>query len=141
MEGRNLAENPIYKLSTTPEGIVDSLLDHFNSRNIEAMLGFYEDDAVVISNSGEPRRGKIAIARELQQSFGFGLPIEIVNRNIYSTDNLASLVLQWKISGKGNNGEKVNITGTSSDYAKKGADGYWRCWFGNPFGVQVRSLF
>ena len=141
MEGRNLAENPTYKLSTTPEGIVDSLLDHFNSRNIEAMLGFYEDDAVVISNSGEPRRGKIAIARELQQSFGFGLPIEIVNRNIYSTDNLASLVLQWKISGKGNNGEKVNITGTSSDYAKKGPDGYWRCWFGNPFGVKVRSLF
>ncbi|WP_398456099.1 DUF4440 domain-containing protein [Sphingobacterium thalpophilum] len=141
MEGHNLAASPTYKLSTTPEGIVDSLLDHFNSRDMETMLGFYEDDAVVISTRGEPRRGKIAIARELQQSFGFGLPIEIVPRNIYSTDNLASLVLHWKIAGTGNNGEKVNITGTSSDYAKKGPDGYWRCWFGNPFGVQVRSLF
>ncbi|GAA4178651.1 YybH family protein [Sphingobacterium ginsenosidimutans] len=141
MEDHNLADNPTYKLSTTPEGIVDSLLVHFNSRDIETMLGFYEDDAVVISTSGEPKRGKIAIAHELQQSFGFGLPIEIVARNIYSTDNLASLVLHWRITGTGNNGEKVNITGTSSDYAKKGRDGYWRCWFGNPFGVQVRSLF
>lgn len=141
MEGHNLIEGPTYKLSTTPEGIVDSLLDHFNSRNIETMLGFYEDDAVIISISGEPRRGKKEIARELQQSFGFGLPIKITGRKIYSTDNLASLVLEWKIAGTGNNGEKVNITGTSSDYAKKGPDGYWRCWFGNPFGVQVSSLF
>lgn len=141
MEGHNLIECPTYKLSTTPEGIVDSLLDHFNSRNIETMLGFYEDDAVIISISGEPRRGKKEIARELQQSFGFGLPIKITDRKIYSTDNLASLVLEWKIAGTGNNGEKVNITGTSSDYAKKGPDGYWRCWFGNPFGVQVSSLF
>lgn len=141
MEGHNLIECPTYKLSTTPEGIVDSLLDHFNSRNIETMLGFYEDDAVIISISGEPRRGKKEIALELQQSFGFGLPIKITDRKIYSTDNLASLVLEWKIAGTGNNGEKVNITGTSSDYAKKGPDGYWRCWFGNPFGVQVSSLF
>ncbi|WP_286862537.1 MULTISPECIES: YybH family protein [Sphingobacterium] len=141
MEGHNLIEYPTYKLSTTPEGIVDSLLDHFNSRNIETMLGFYEDDAVIISSNGEPRRGKKEIARELQQSFGFSLPIKITGRKIYSTDNLASLVLEWKIVGTGNNGEKVDITGTSSDYAKKGSDGYWRCWFGNPFGVQVSSLF
>lgn len=141
MEGHNLAENPTYKLSNTPEGIVDSLLEHFNSRDIETMLGFYEDDAVIISTGGEPKRGRKEIAHELQQSFGFGLPIKITGRNIYSTDNLASLVLEWKIVGTGINGEKINITGTSSDYAKKGPDGYWRCWFGNPFGVQVHSLF
>jgi len=40
----------------------------------------------------------------------------------------AALVLDWKIVGTGNNGEKVYITGTSSDYAKKGPDGYWRCF-------------
>ncbi len=140
MERHHLAECQTYSLSTTPEGIVDSLLNHFNSRDMETMLGFYEEDAVIISTSGEPRRGKKEIAHELQQSFGFGLPIRITGRNIYSTDNLAVLVLDWKIVGTGNNGEKVYITGTSSDYAKKGPDGYWRCWFGNPFGVQVRSL-
>ena len=140
MEDCEIVKSPTFKLSTTPEGIVDSLMDHFNSRDIETMLCFYEDDAIVINTKGEPKRGKKEIAVELQCSFGFGLPIRISVRNIYAAGNLAALILDWKIVGTRKNGEIVNITGTSSDYAKKGIDGYWRCWFGNPFGVRVRSL-
>lgn len=140
MEGCEIAGSPTYRLSATPEGIVDSLVDHFNSRDIETMLSFYEDDAVVINSKGEPKRGRNEIAAELLHSFGFGLPIRINVRNIYAAGNLAALILDWKIIGTKKNGEIVNISGTSNDYAKKGIDGYWRCWFGNPFGVRVRNL-
>lgn len=141
MKACDIEESPTYELSTTPEGIVDSLVDHFNSLDIETMLGFYEEDAIIINTKGEPIRGKQEIALELEESFGFGLPIKISARNIYAAGNLAALILDWKIVGTRKNGEKVNITGTSGDYAKKGIDGYWRCWFGNPFGMQVRNLF
>lgn len=141
MNDQNLVENPTYTLSTTPEGIVDSLLAHINSLDIETMLGFYEDDAIFINAKGEPQRGKAEIAAELERYFRFELPIKITTRNIYVAGNLASLVLDWNIIGTGRNGEKVHMEGTSNDYAKKGPDGYWRYWFENLYGVEVRSLF
>lgn len=141
MIGQNFVENSVFSLSKTPEGIVDSFLAHMNSFNTETMLGFYEADAIFINSNGEPRRGKLEIAEELESFFKFRLPMKITANNIYVAGNLTSLILEWSITGVANNGEKVCIRGTSNDYARRGIEGYWRYWFENPFGVQVRSLF
>jgi ketosteroid isomerase-like protein len=141
MIGQNFVESSVFSLSKTPEGIVDSFLAHMNSFHSETMLRFYEEDAIFINDNGEPLRGRLEIARELDCFFKFGLPIKITTRNVYVDGNLASLILDWSIAGIANNGEKICMRGTSNDYAKRGADGYWRYWFENPFGVQVRSLF
>ncbi|MGO4708912.1 nuclear transport factor 2 family protein [Chryseobacterium sp. 2TAF14] len=141
MIGQDFVERSVFSLSKTPEGIVDSFLAHMNSFNTEIMLGFYEEDAIFIGENGKPRRGRLEIARELDYFFKFGLPVKITTRNIYVDGNLASLILDWIITGNANNGEKVYMRGTSNDYAKRGRDGYWRYWFENPFGIQVRSLF
>jgi ketosteroid isomerase-like protein len=83
----------------------------------------------------------MVMEREFDCFYKFGFPIKITTRNVYVDGNLASLILDWSIAGIANNGEKICMRGTSNDYAKRGADGYWRYWFENPFGVQVRSLF
>ena len=141
MTAQNFLQSSVCSLSKTPEGIVDSFLAHMNSFNTETMLGFYEEDAIFINDNGEPRRGKMEIAGELEYFFKFGLPMKITTKNIYVDGNLASLILDWSITGVANNGEKVCVRGTSNDYARRGIDGYWRYWFENPFGVKVRSLF
>ncbi|WP_416207918.1 YybH family protein [Chryseobacterium sp. YIM B08800] len=141
MIAQNFVERSVFSLSKTPEGIVDSFISHMNSFNKETMLSFYEEDAIFINNNGDPRRGRLEIASELDCFFKFGLPLKVTTRNINVAGNLASLILDWSIAGIASNGEKVCLRGTSNDYAKRGADGYWRYWFENPFGVHVRSLF
>lgn len=141
MIGQNFVKKTACCLSKTPEGIVDSFLAHMNSLSIETMLNFYEEDAILIDYKGKPKRGKLEIAVELERFFKLGVPMKITTRNIYVAGNLASLVLDWSVTGLSGSGEKVCVHGISSDYAKKGGDGYWRYWFENPFGVQVRSLF
>lgn len=130
-----------YALASTPEGIVDSLLTHINSLDVNVMLGFYENDAILINAKGEPQRGREAIAAELAGYFSFGLPMQITARHIFVAGGIASLVLDWNIVGTGPDGKHVHIVATSNDIARKGDDGYWRYIIDNPFGTQVRSLY
>jgi hypothetical protein len=44
--------NENYALATTPEGIVDSLLAHINSLDVEVMLGLYEREAILVNAKG-----------------------------------------------------------------------------------------
>jgi len=128
-------------LSATPEGIVESLLAHINSLDVETMLGFYEADAILINARGEPQKGPEALAKELAGYFSFGLPMQITARHIFVAGDIASLVLDWDIVGTGPQGEHVHIVGTSNDIARKGGDGLWRYIIDNPFGTQIRRLF
>lgn len=52
-----------YPPATTPEGIVPSLLAHFNSMDVDVMLDFYEQDAVFVHAQGVPQRGREQIVR------------------------------------------------------------------------------
>lgn len=128
------------ELSRTPEGIVPSLLQHFNSMDVEVMCGFYEPDAILVSASGEPQRGIAAIRAELLRYYAVQLPMVIVARHVFVADTIASLVLDWNIVGKTPSGEDFHLVATSNDIARRGADGYWRYIIDNPFGTQVRQL-
>lgn len=128
-------------LATSPEGIVESLLAHINSLDVETMLGFYEPDGILVNAKGEPQRGREALGKELAGYFSFGLPMQITARYIFVAGDIASLVLDWNIVGTGPAGEHVHIVATSNDIARKGEDGFWRYIIDNPFGTQVRSLY
>ena len=54
------------ELSLTPEGIVPSLLQHFNSMDVDILCGFYEPDAILVSANGEPRGRQDAEGEDFQ---------------------------------------------------------------------------
>ena len=128
------------ELSRTPEGIVPSLLQHFNSMNVDVMCGFYEPDAILVSANGEPQRGIPAIRAELLKYYAVQLPMVIIARHVFVADTIASLVLDWNIVGKTPSGEDFHMVATSNDIARCGPDDYWRYIIDNPVGTQVRQL-
>lgn len=130
-----------YPLATTPEGIVPSLLAHFNSMDVDVMLDFYEQDAVLVNAQGVPQRGREQIRKELLKYYGVQLPMHIIARHIFVAGDTASLVLDWNIAGQAPDGTPVHMVATSNDIARKGPDGFWRYIIDNPFGTQVRSLY
>ncbi len=133
-----MAERPV--LSRTSEGIVASLLQHFDSMDVDVMCRFYEPEAILVSANGEPQRGISAIRTELLRYYSVQLPMAIVARHIFVADTLASLVLDWNIVGRTPTGENFHMAATSSDIARRGDDGYWRYIIDNPFGTQVRQI-
>lgn len=128
------------ELSRTPEGIVPSLLQHFNSMDVDVMCGFYEPDAILVSASGEPQCGIPAIRAELLKYYAVQLPMVIIARHVFVADTIASLILDWSIVGKTPSGEDFHMVATSNDIARRSADGYWRYIIDNPFGTQMRQL-
>ena len=83
------------ELSRTPEGIVPSLLQHFNSMDVDVMCGFYEPDAILVSASGEPQRGISAIRAELLKYYAVQLPMVIVARHVFVADTMP----RWSSTG------------------------------------------
>lgn len=130
-----------YPLATTPEGIVPSLLAHFNSMDVEVMLEFYEQDAILVNAAGVPQAGREQIRAELLTYYRLQLPMHIIERHIFVAGDTASLVLDWNIVGEAPDGTPVHLVATSNDIARKGPDGYWRYIIDNPFGTQVRRLY
>jgi len=45
------------------------------------------------------------------------------------------LIVDWSIRGTGPDGHEINLEGTASDIARRGADGKWRYAIDNPFGT------
>jgi len=127
-----------YPFATNPEGIAPSLLAHFNSMDVNVMLRFYHEDAILVGQTGEVFTGPEAMAAELEKYMSFGLPMVATARNIFVAGDMAEVVLDWSISGKGPGGQDVNITGVASDIARKGADGLWRYQIDNPMGTAIR---
>lgn len=130
-----------YPLATTPEEIVPSLLAHFNSMDVEVMLEFYEDEAILVNAAGVPQRGKEQIRTELLKYYSVQLPMQIIARHVFVAGDTASLVLDWNIVGNAPDGTPFHMVATSNDIARKGQDGKWRYIIDNPFGTQVRSLY
>jgi ketosteroid isomerase-like protein len=128
-----------YQLATEPEGIVASLLAHINSLDEDVMLGFYEPGAMLVSATGVPQRGAEAMRAELGKYFSLGLPMKITARHIFVANDIASLVLDWSISGISRSGVAVNMVATANDIARRGADGRWRYLIDNPFGTALRQ--
>lgn len=128
-----------YALSTTPEGIVDSLLKHLNSLDVEVMLNFYDPEGILVNAAGVPQVGRDAIGAELAGYFSLGLQMSITARHIFVAGDIASLVLDWSYIGTSRDGREINMTATANDIARRGADGYWRYLIDNPFGTALRQ--
>jgi len=127
-----------YALSTTPEGIVESLLSHLNSLDVDVMLNFYDPEGILVNAAGVPQVGRDAIAAELAGYFSLGLQMSITARHIFVAGDIASLVLDWSYVGTSRDGQDINLTATANDIARRGADGYWRYLIDNPFGTSLR---
>jgi uncharacterized protein (TIGR02246 family) len=135
-EGIEVSET--YELATTPEGIVGALQKHINSFDVETMLGFYDPDAQMINAAGEPQVGRDAIAAELASYLSLGIKIEITQRHLFVTGNIAELILDWNLTGTSRDGQDINMVATANDVARRGEDGKWRYLIDNPYGTALR---
>ena len=127
------------ELSSTPEGIVPTLLAHLNSLDVETMLGFYDPEGLIVDAAGVAHVGRNAIGRELSKYFSLGLQMSITQRHLFVAGDVASFILDWSYIGTARDGTKINMVATATDIARRGPDGLWRYLIDNPFGSMQRG--
>jgi ketosteroid isomerase-like protein len=115
-----------FPLPTTPEDVIPSLVERFNSRKIEAMMALYSPEAVVVANDGRTISDRNEFAAQFQRDMSLGLPLRTNVRHVFVGADTAQIVLDWSIEGKGPDGKDVRLEGTASDIVRRGADGFWR---------------
>jgi ketosteroid isomerase-like protein len=127
-----------FSLPTEPEGVVASLIERFNSGNVNAMVPLYEPEAVLVVEDGRTVTGHTEIAAQLEPDLKHGLPLEAKARHVFVAGNIAEIVLDWSIDGTSTNGEHVHLGGSASDVVRRGPDGYWRYMIDNNQGTALR---
>lgn len=106
----------------------------FNSGDPDLVERVYEEDGILVLDPAAPLTG--AARREGNARFmSLGVPISVRPRHVHQAGDLAFLIVDWEVRGTGPDGREVDIRGTATDVARRGADGLWRYVIDNPFGV------
>lgn len=109
----------------------------FNSFDPEILDLLYEPDAAFV-----PRPGELTTGSERLRANGAFLalrvPIRVTPRHTYQAGDIALLIVDWIVEGAAADGSSVRISGTATDIARRGGDGYWRYVIDNPFGAATR---
>ena len=128
-----------FPLPTKPEGVIPSLVERFNARNVEAMMALYAPEAVFVANDGRIVTDRAEMAAQFQRDMSLGLPLKANVRHVFVGGDTAQIVVDWSIAGKTPDGEQVNLGGSASDIVRRGADGLWRYIIDNNQGTAVRK--
>lgn len=127
---------PTVLLTADPEQHPAVFARAFNTGSLDAVCQVYEPGAVFVPRPGDPVTGD-ALRRATTDFLALGLPITVRPRHTYVAGDLALLIVDFSIEGRGTGGEHVHIEGTATDVARRGADGLWRYVLDNPFGTAL----
>jgi ketosteroid isomerase-like protein len=107
--------------------------ERFNAGDLDGIMALAEDDAVFLPQPGVQLTGP-AVAAAQQQFMAIGLPISMTVRHAIVAGDLALVIADWTIKGTGAEGKPVDLSGSTADVLRKGADG-WKFAIDNPFGT------
>ena len=128
-----------FPLPKEPEGVIPSLIERFNSGKVSAMMALHAPESVFIANDGRAITDHAEIAARLERDLRLGVPLVAKVRHVFVADDIAQIVVDWSIDGKGPDGEDVHLGGSASDIVRRGADGLWRYLIDNARGTAVRE--
>ena len=125
---------------TAPEQIHATFAEAVNRRDLERLVGLFEDDAVVIApageqGAGERRDGIDAIRAHLQRLLAMQPHMTIVASRGHRNGDLALLSSHWRSTVTTPEGGQAEIEGRGAELARRQPDGTWRLVIDNPGGA------
>ncbi|MEM7541607.1 MAG: nuclear transport factor 2 family protein [Pseudomonadota bacterium] len=114
----------------TPEQCNSLLLDALTQGDLDAAMALYEPDASFVTEQGVVTGDAIRAVLEgfagIKPSFDYTPKPSVVNGNIALTGN------NWTVTGTDPDGNAVEMSGSSAEVLRQGADGNWRFLIDNP---------
>jgi uncharacterized protein (TIGR02246 family) len=125
------------KKMTTPEEVLNSVVEGINAGDLDSLMTLYETDACFATQPGQLAKSPETIRQSLRgftdmKNGKLGLKV----KRVLQTSDLALVTSEWSFSGTGPDGKPVNIAAKSADVLRRQqADGSWRFVIDNPWGT------
>ncbi len=94
---------------------------------IEQAYSLYSTDAVFVTSEGEAR-GEEAIKAQLCRFAPLAPRMELVERSMTVTADVAQVKLLWRLRG-------TNIEYAALDVLRRNSEGHWQFLIDNPYGL------
>lgn len=128
-----------FPLPTTPEDFMPSLVERFNSGDVQMQMELYAPEAVFVLNNGQVITDRGELTARLDRDIKLGIPLVTHVRHIFVGGDTAQIIVDWSIDGTGPDGKEAHLSGSASDIIRRGADGIWRYIIDNNQGTAVRQ--
>ncbi len=123
-------------MMTTPEEVLNSVVEGINTGNLDSLMMLYETDACFATQPGQLAKSPETIRQSLR---GFtdmkNGKLDLKVKRVLQTSDLALVTSEWSVSGTGPDGKPVNMAAKSADVLRQQADGTWRFVIDNPWGT------
>lgn len=119
-----------------PEEVHTLFAKYFNSADIEALVGLYEEDASLAPQPGQVVKGKEAIRQALLGFLALKGRMEIKTRYVMQSGEIALLSAEWHLTGTDAAGEALEMGSKTAEVARRQSDGRWLYVADHPFGSQ-----
>jgi ketosteroid isomerase-like protein len=127
--------NPV--IATSPEQAVQLLDRAFKERDIETVLSFYEDAAVVVVEPGQMMRGTASLRGFFEQAMSSGASATQLKTWSVEADGVALFVSRWVLSRSAPGQKPDDRTFVATTVFRKQPNGGWKILIDNPIGPQV----
>jgi uncharacterized protein (TIGR02246 family) len=123
--------------ASSPEHVVYLLDEAFNSKDIEAVLRFYEDAAVVVTAPGKTARGRSELRAFFENVMASNVSAKQIKTHTIEAGGVALFLSRWKHVTESPQGQTVENQFVATTVFRKQDDGSWKALIDNSFGPLV----
>ena len=121
--------------TTTPEKVLETIVEGINSGNLDALMPLYESEAAFATQPGSLAHGSPGVRQALAGFISMNGKLDLEVTRVLEVDNLALVTGTWTFDGTGPDGEPVRLAASNADVLRRQADGTWRFVIDNPWGT------
>ncbi len=117
--------------ASTPEQVNEQLIDALTRGDIDAAINLYEPEASFV-NEGEVVIGTASIRKILEAFAAVKPQFKIEAKPTVQSGDIALTGNHWSLVGTDPEGKSLEMSGSSFEVVRRGADGHWRFAIDNP---------
>jgi ketosteroid isomerase-like protein len=129
------------EIAKSPEQAVQLLDEAFNRGDLDAVLSFYEEGAVLVA-AGPPRvvQGTAALREFFAQAMRSGLIAKQIKTSVIEAEGVALFLSRWSLAPCNPDSTEPARTFHATSVFRRQSDGSWKLLIDNPIGPLVLDL-
>jgi ketosteroid isomerase-like protein len=120
---------------TTPEEVLNSIVEGINTGNIDSLMTLYDSGACFATQPGQLAKSPESVRQCLLNFIDLKGNLDLKVKRVLQASDLALVTTEWSFSGTGPDGSPVNMASKSADVLRRQDDGTWKFVIDNPWGT------